>query len=156
MVDVDKLNEEIKEFGVVVDKMKDLPEIYEKVQVQLDVCREASNELKMAREDMEKFMTSTTQTIDQYHKDTDTKLTSVEHNLDQKLDRTEVSLRDRVALSESNLNLAITNLTHTLENTAAEINQRLDSDAAENKKRFIIITVCVCVSIILGIVKFFV
>ena len=156
MVDVDKLNEEIKEFGVVVDKMKDLPEIYEKVQVQLDVCREASNELKMAREDMEKFMTSTTQTIDQYHKDTDTKLTSVEHNLDQKLDRTEVSLRDRVALSESNLNLAITNLTHTLENTTAEINQRLDSDAAENKKRFIIITVCVCVSIILGIVKFFV
>ena len=156
MVDVDKLNEEIKEFGIVVDKMKDLPEIYEKVQVQLDVCREASNELKMAREDMEKFMTSTTQTIEQYHKDTDTKLTSVEHNLDQKLDRTEVSLRDRVALSESNLNLAITNLSHTLETTAAEINQRLDSEAAENKKRFIIITVCVCVSIILGIVKFFV
>ena len=156
MVNVDELNEEIKQFGIVIDKMKELPEIYEKVQIQLDVCREASNELKMAKEDMEKFMSTTTQTIDQHHKDTDAKLTSVEHNLDQKLDKVEVSLRDRVALAESNFNLALTNLTHTIENTSAELNQHMDANAAQSKKQFIILTVCVCISIILGIVKFFV
>lgn len=156
MVNVDELNEEIKQFGIVIDKMKELPEIYEKVQIQLDVCREASNELKMAKEDMEKFMSTTTQTIDQHHKDIDAKLTSVEHNLDQKLDKVEVSLRDRVALAESNFNLALTNLSHTIENTATELNQHMDANAAQSKKQFIILTVCVCISIILGIVKFFV
>ncbi len=185
MVNVDELNEEIKQFGVVVEKMKDLPEIYEKVQIQLDVCREASNELKIAREDMTKFVSETAQTLDQHQKETETKLTSIEHNLNQQIDKSEGIVKDRVSLAESNLSLALTNLTHNLdqsegaikervsqaesslslvltnlsqsvESIAKEFNQRMDSEAAENKKRFIIITVGVCLSIILGVIGLFI
>ena len=156
MVNVDELNEEIKKFGIVVDKVEVLPEIYEKVQIQLDVCREAANELKMSKEDMERFMSTTTQSLDLYHKDTDAKLTSVAHDLDQKLDKVESNLRDRVSLTESNLTLALADLKQSLERSTDEIKQRMDTEAAENKKRFIIITICVCVSIIIGIVRFFV
>ncbi len=156
MVDVDKLNEEIEKFGMVVDRMNDLPKIYEDVKIQLDVCREASNELKMTKEDMEKFMSSTAQTLDQQHKETRERIGTVEHNFEQKLDKAEVSLRDRISLSESNMTLSLNDLKHTIETATTELNQRLDLEATENKKRFIIVTVCVAVSIVIGIIKFFV
>ncbi len=167
MVDVDKLNEEIEKFGMVVEKMDDLPKIYEDVKIQLDICREASNELKMTREDLDKFISATGLTLSQQHKESIEKLSTIERNFELKLDKAEVSLRDRISLSESNTTLALNDLKRAMETTAVElkqaidtattdINKRLDTEAAENKKRFIIITACVVVSIIIGVVRFIV
>ncbi len=156
MVNVDELNEEIKQFGIVVDRMKELPEIYEKVQIQLDLCRDASNELKMTKEDMEKFMSTTSQTLEQQYRETDAKLNAIEHSLDQKMDKVEVGLRDRLSLVESNLSLTLANVTHSIENAVNELNQRSDAEAAESKKRFIILAVGIALAIIFGVIRFFV
>lgn len=156
MVDVDRLNEEIKQFGVVVERMNELPQIYEDVKVQLDACREASNELKLVKEDMEKFISSTKQDLEHQHNETVLRISNIETNLEQKFDKMELNLRDRLALVESNTTIALNELKASLEKNFAELNQRLDTEANIRKKRFIILTVCVGMAIVLAAIKFFI
>lgn len=156
MVNVDELNEEIKQFGKVVEKMDELPAIYEKVQTQLDACRDATNELRLVKEDMEKFISATKLELEHQHNETISKIASIENNLEQKFDKMELNIRDRFSLTESNITLAINELKSTVEKSTTELNQKIDAEMAELKKRTVIITVGIGIAIILGIVKFFV
>ena len=156
MVNVDELNEEIKQFGKVVEKMDELPAIYEKVQTQLDACRDATNELRLAKEDMEKFIASTKQELEHQQNETISKITSIESSLEQKFDKMELNIRDRFSLTESNITLALNELKSTVEKSTADLNQKLDTEVAEIKKRTVIIAIGIGVAIILSIIKFFV
>ncbi len=156
MVNVDELNEEIKQFGNVVEKMNELPLIYEKVQEQLDACRNASNEMKLAREDIENFASKTRQELEHQHNDMTSKITSIETNMEQKFDKMELNIRDRIALAESNITLSLNELKNSVEKSATEINQKLDTEAAINKKRFLVLGIGLSIVIILGVIRFFV
>ncbi len=156
MVNVDELNEEIKKFGIVVEKMEELPRIYDDVKNQLEVCREALKELKMAKEDMERFTSSTTTVINERHREHMARFDELEKELNQKIDKAEVSLRDRVALLESNTTLALNEVKTNIEKSTQELDRKLDTAEAERKKWSIITALLIGVVIILEVIKFFV
>lgn len=152
MVNVDELNENIKKFGVVIEKVEELPDVYQGVKEQLELEKKNIEAITELEQKQEKHYVEVIEKLKTIEKNAESKLQEVGKNAEVKLDKAEINLRDRIALLESNTTLAINELKTSMESQIVGVKEKADEESKVAKTRFTVLAAGIMVIIVLQII----